>query len=163
LASPEVFAATAPVVKGAELKALGVAGQGFSVVPFNGSYLGFKSIDLTGIDKLELNASAQAREGSVGGTIEIRLDSPTGTLVGEEKVNIAPKVDVAKVMAEMESEKKNAKPGTPAKQRNPFARPPVKINIKKTEGKHDLYFVFKNDAAKTIEPLLSFSTIKFQQ
>ena len=163
LTSPEVFAATAPVVKGAELKALGVAGQGFSVVPFNGSYLGFKSIDLTGIDKLELNASAQAREGSVGGTIEIRLDSPTGTLVGEEKVNIAPKVDVAKVMAEMESEKKNAKPGTPAKQRNPFARPPVKINIKKTEGKHDLYFVFKNDAAKTIEPLLSFSTIKFQQ
>ncbi len=118
---------------------------------------------LAGIDKLELNASAQKREGSVGGTIEVRLDSPTGPVVGTEKVEIAPEVDIAKVMAEMESEKKNAKPGEVVKQRNPFARPPVKIKIKDTEGKHDIYIVFKNDAAKAIEPLLSFSKINFQQ
>lgn len=163
LRSPEMNAAEAPIVKGAELKALGVAGLGFSVVAFNGSYLGFKQIDLAGINKLELNASAQRREGSVGGTIEIRLDSPTGPVIGTEKVEIAPEVDIAKVMAEMESEKKNAKPGEVVKQRNPFARPPVKIKIKDTEGKHDIYIVFKNDSAKAIEPLLSFSKINFQQ
>lgn len=163
LRSPEMNAAEAPIVKGAELKALGVAGLGFSVVAFDGSYLGFKQIDLAGINKLELNASAQKREGSVGGTIEVRLDSPTGPVVGTEKVEIAPEVDIAKVMAEMESEKKNAKPGEVVKQRNPFARPPVKIKIKDTEGKHDIYIVFKNDSAKAIEPLLSFSKINFQQ
>ncbi|MEO6686677.1 MAG: PQQ-dependent sugar dehydrogenase [Dyadobacter sp.] len=163
LRSPEMNAAEAPIVKGAELKALGVAGLGFSVLAFNGSYLGFKQIDLAGIDKLELNAAAQRREGSVGGTIEIRIDSPTGPVIGTEKVEMAPEVDIAKVMAEMESEKKNAKPGEVVKQRNPFATAPVKIKIKDTEGKHDIYIVFKNDSAKAIEPLLSFSKIKFQQ
>ncbi len=164
LRSPAINAAEAPVVKGAELKALGVAGLGFSVVPFDGSYLGFKDFDLTGIHQLELNASAQKREGAVGGTVEIRLDSPTGTLIGQKDVEMAPEVDVAKVMAEMESEKKNAKPGAPApKQRNPFARPPVKISIKDAVGKHDIYFVFKNANAKAIQPLMSFSKITFQQ
>jgi cytochrome c len=163
LHSPEINAAEAPVVKGAELKALGVAGLGFSVVAFNNSYLGFKNIDLAGIDKLELDATAQKREGSVGGTIEVRLDSPTGTVIGTEKVDIAPEIDIAKVMAEMESEKKNAKPGETVKQRNPFARPPVKIKVKDTQGKHDIYFVFKNDSAKAIEPLVTLSKIRFQQ
>jgi cytochrome c len=164
LRNPEIFAAEAPVVKGAELKALGVAGQGFSVVSFDDSYLGFKDIDLSGIEKLELNAAAQKREGAVGGTIEVRLDSPTGEIVGQQKIEIAPEVDIAKVMAEMESEKKNAKPGTPAKApANRFSRPPVHITLRDTKGKHDLYLVFKNDNAKSIEPLFSFSKITFQQ
>ncbi|TLU89795.1 PQQ-dependent sugar dehydrogenase [Dyadobacter sediminis] len=163
LRSPEMNAAEAPVVKGAELKALGVAGLGFSVVAFDNSYLGFKNIDLTNISQLSLNASAQKREGSVGGTIEIRLDSPTGEMAGQQKVEIAPEVDIAKVMAEMESEKKNAKPGETPKQRNPFARPPVVIDLKNIKGKHDLYFVFKNDEARAIQPLLSFSKINFVQ
>ena len=163
LRNPEIYAAEAPVIKGAELKALGVAGLGFSLVAFNNSYLAFKGIDLSGVDKLEFDASAQKREGSIGGTIEIRLDSPTGVLVGEQKVEMAPEVDIAKVMAEMESEKKNAKPGTPAKPFNPFARPPVHVKIKDTKGKHDIYFVFRNDSAKAIQPLLSFSKVTFQQ
>jgi cytochrome c len=164
LRDPEIFAAEASVVKGAELKALGVAGQGFSVVSFDKSYLGFKSIDLSGIQKLELNAAAQKREGSVGGTIEVRMDSPTGEIIGQQKVEIAPEVDIAKVMAEMESEKKNAKPATPAKApANRFARPPVHITLRDIKGKHDLYLVFKNENAKSIEPLFSFSKITFQQ
>lgn len=163
LRSPEMNAAEAPIVKGAELKALGVAGLGFSVVVFNNTYIAYKDIDLTNIEKLELNASAQRREGSVGGTIEIHLDSPTGFLVGTEKVDIAPEIDIAKVMAEMESEKKNAKPGAAAKPFNPFARPPVFVKLKENKGKHDIYFVFKNDNAKAIEPLMSFSKITFHQ
>ncbi|MEO6287630.1 MAG: PQQ-dependent sugar dehydrogenase [Dyadobacter sp.] len=164
LRDPEIFAAEASVVKGAELKALGVAGQGFSVVSFDKSYLGFKSIDLSGIQKLELNAAAQKREGSVGGTIEVRLDSPTGEIIGQQNVEIAPEVDIAKVMAEMESEKKNAKPATPAKApANRFSRPPIHITLRDIKGKHDLYLVFKNDNAKSIEPLFSFSKITFQQ
>jgi cytochrome c len=163
LRSPEVNAAEAPIVKGAELKALGVAGLGFSVVAYANNHLGWKQIDLAGISQIEMNASAQKREGSVGGKIEIRLDSPTGQLIGEQQVEIAPEVDIAKVMAEMESEKKNEKPGEPAKPRNRFARPPVFVKIKSTAGKRDVYFVFKNDSAKPIQPLMSFSKIKFIQ
>ena len=163
LRSPEMNAAEAPIVKGAEMKALGSAGLGFSVVAFANSYLGFKSLDLTDISTLELNASAQRREGSVGGTVEVRLDSPTGPVVGEKLVEIAPEVDMTKLMAEMESAKKAAKPGeTPPPVRRP-ARPPVTISIKETKGKHDLYFVFKNDKATAIEPVLTFSKIKFKQ
>jgi cytochrome c len=96
LRSPELNAAEANIVKGAELKALGTAGLGFSVMPFANSFLAFNEIDLSGIEKLELNAVAQNREGAVGGTIEVRLDSPGGTLVGEQKVDIAPEIDTRK-------------------------------------------------------------------
>ena len=37
----------------------------------------------------------------------------------------------------------------------------IKTDIKEVTGRHDLYFVFKNDKVKPDEPLLSFSNIKF--
>ena len=37
----------------------------------------------------------------------------------------------------------------------------IKTAIKEVTGRHDLYFVFKNDKVKPDEPLLSFSNIKF--
>jgi cytochrome c len=183
LRSPELNAAEAPVTKGVETKALGVAGQGFAVVAFENSYIAFPSIDLTGIDSLELNAAAQQREGSVGGTIEIRLGSPTGTLIGQQKLAVAKPVDVAKMMAELENgaKKESAGSGTataasavssaapaaqPAKPapapRTRFAQPPVRIALQPTTGKQDIYFVFRNAEAKPIEPLMSFSKIKFK-
>ncbi|NIJ53868.1 cytochrome c [Dyadobacter arcticus] len=164
LRSPELNAAEADIVKGAELKALGTSGLGFAVIPFSNSLLVFNEIDLTGIQKIEVNAVAQKREGAAGGTIEIHLDSPTGTIVGTQKVDIAPEVDMAKLMAEIESQNKSAKPGEAPKAppRRP-TRAPVFIDIQETKGKHDLYFVFKNDSAEAIQPLLSFSKIKFIQ
>ncbi|TLV03205.1 PQQ-dependent sugar dehydrogenase [Dyadobacter luticola] len=163
LRSPELNAAEANVVKGAEMKALGTAGLGFAVVPFANSLLAFNEIDLTGIKKLELNAVSQKREGAAGGTIEVHLDSPTGTLLGQHKVEMAPEVDMAKVMAELESQNKNLKPGEAPKTFRRPQNPPVAIEIQPTKGKHDLYFVFKNDSATPIQPLMSFSKIKFVQ
>ncbi|RYG66912.1 PKD domain-containing protein, partial [bacterium] len=170
LRSPQMDASTAAVIKGAEVKAKGM-GKGENVIPYANSYIGFRKLDLTGIKQLELVASAQRREGSSGGTIELRLDSPTGPLVGETMVELAPEVDMEKLMAQMESNQKAANaPGgaapaagttPPPPPRNPFARPPVFLSVKPTEGVHDLYFVFKNDQAKAIQPLMSFSSIKF--
>ena len=160
LRSPQVNASSAPIIKGAEVKARGM-GVGENVIPYPGGYIGFRQIDLTGIKQVELNAAAQRREGSAGGTIEVRLDSPTGPSIGELTVELAPEVDMVKVMAEMEAAAKaNGGKATPPP-RNPFARPPVVLPLKTTEGLHDLYFVFKNEQAKPIQPLLSFSTIKF--
>lgn len=160
LRSPQVNASSAPIIHSAEVKARGM-GAGENVIPYAGGYIGFRQIDLTGIKQVEMNASAQRREGSAGGTIEVRLDSPTGPSIGELALELAPEVDMAKVMAEMESAAK-ANGGKPvAPPRNPFNRPPVVLPLKATTGLHDLYFVFKNEQAKPIQPLLSFSTIKF--
>ena len=44
-----------------------------NAIPKSGGYLGYKQIDLTGIQQIEINASAFPMLGFVGGTIEIRL------------------------------------------------------------------------------------------
>jgi cytochrome c len=160
LRSPEVNAAEAPVTQGVELKALGTAGLGFSVVTFGNSFIAFKELDLSGIKELEMNAAAQKREGALGGKIEIRLDSPTGTLVGEKQVEVAPEVDMAKIMAELESQKK---PGEVVKPPRRPTRAPVVVSIAPTTGKHDIYLLFKNDSAKPVEPLMTLSKVVFKQ
>lgn len=91
-------------------------------------------------------------------------------------VELAPEVDMAKLMAQIESGPKpepgaaggppaggaGTKAGSPPAVRNPFARPPVYLSLKAIEGVHDVYFVFKNDKAKAIQPLMSLSSIKFR-
>ena len=188
LRSPQLDASTASITHGADVKAKGM-GKGENVIPYANGYIGFRQLDLTSIKQLELAASAQRREGSAGGQIEVHTDSPTGPLIGEATVELAPEVDMEKLMAQMEAGPKPAAgggaaptasggsptPGTPGNGSgaalskangpsagfNPFARPPVYLTLQATEGVHDVYFVFKNDKAKTIQPLMSLSTIKF--
>lgn len=187
LHNPQLMASEAPVIQGADVKAKGM-GKGETVIPHANAYLGFRQLDLTGIKQLELDAAAQRREGSSGGTIEVHLNSPTGPVIGDITVELAPEVDIEKLMAQMEANAKasgsSAAPGGPPAAgtpptagaptapgtrpagrpagTNPFARPPVILKLKETEGVHDVYFVFKNDTAKPIQPLMSLSSIKFQ-
>ena len=170
LRSPQMSASDAPIIHGADVKARGM-GKGMNVIPYANSYIGFHKLDLTGIKQLDFGASAQRREGSAGGTIEAHLNSPTGPIIGEASVELAPEVDMAKMMAQMESgaaskpasasAEAGKAPAAPAA--NPFRRPPpsVKMPLKDTEGMHDVYFVFKNDKAKSIQPLMSLMGIKF--
>ncbi|GAB4045601.1 PQQ-dependent sugar dehydrogenase [Spirosoma litoris] len=166
LHSPKMNASDAPIVHGADLKAKGM-GKGMNVIPYTNSYIGYYRIDLTGIKQLDFEASAQRREGSSGGAIEVHLNSPTGPLIGEANVELAPEVDMAKLMAQMESGAAT-KPGSTtgaAPAANPFRRPvpSVKMALKDTEGIHDIYFVFKNDKAKSIQPLMTLAGIKFME
>lgn len=176
LRSPQINATMASVKQGVDVK----SDRSEKIMAYPNSYLGFRQFDLTGIKQLQLDATAQRREGSAGGTIEVRLDSPTGTLIGEKVIELAPEVDMAKLMAQMESGNSTkpasgsatagnaqgaagtagAKPG--AAPPNPFARPPVFLGLQPTEGVHDLFFVFKNEQAKSIQPLMSLGSIKFQ-
>ena len=179
LRSPQLDASTASVIHGADVKAKGM-GKGENVIPYANSYIGFRKLDLTGIRQLELAASAQRREGSAGGTIEVHLNAPNGPIIGETTLELAPEVDMEKLMAQMEAGPKPpaggtagpaSTPGSPAAGGaagtgakggfNPFARPPVYLTLKNAEGVHDVYFVFKNDQAKSVQPLLSLSSIKF--
>jgi cytochrome c len=163
LRSPELTVSDAAVVKGAEMKAIGSQGAGFLAMPFANSFLTFNEIDLTSIEKLEIAGAAQKREGAVGGTIEVHLDSPTGTLIGKQEVEVAPELDMAKLMADLENQNKNLQPGEKPKTFTRPVRKPIVIKVEPTKGKHDLYFVFKNDNAKPIEPLMSVTKIKFLQ
>ncbi|MDB5030567.1 PQQ-dependent sugar dehydrogenase [Mucilaginibacter sp.] len=135
LHNPQVWAATAPIMKNAATKVNGLDGT-TNVVARKDGYIAFKKLDMTGIKQLELAATATALENNPGGTIEVRLDSPTGTLLGQ-----------------IQFEQLDQKP----KSLNW-----IKTDIKESVGMHDVYFVFKNDKAKPIDALLLFSAIKFE-
>ena len=97
----------------------------------NGSYLGYRNIDLTGIASFTVNALGNMRGANAGGTIEIRMDSPEGTLLGKSEV-------------------------INSTQRGPVT---AKITIPDTKGQHDLYFVFVNPQAKTNQTLVQLTGI----
>jgi cytochrome c len=187
LHSPYLNAADAQVVQGAELKGQGM-GKGINVIPKANGYIAFKQLDLTGVKQIELGASAQKREGSVGGTIEIHLDSPTGELIGQTTVEVSqPRMPGAAPTATSiqqaggvttasasttgaaASAPGSATTSAPRSQTGAaagggftFRGPtPLKTDLKAVNGVHDVYFVFKNDRARPIEPLLSMSSIKF--
>jgi cytochrome c len=54
-----------------------------------GGFVMWRNIDLTGIRELRISATAPAREGFKGGTIEVRSGSPTGELLGQFAVTPA--------------------------------------------------------------------------
>ncbi len=144
-----------------------------NAIPKSGGYLGYRQIDLTGIQQIEINASAFPMLGFVGGTIEIRLDIPTGQLLG--KLDIAAANPVFPGMTANSAQnaggakaKPSPKPAVAKKAAkkppgdfNPFAAPGIKTDIPAISGQHDIYFVFKNDKVKAEQPLMSVSGIRF--
>jgi cytochrome c len=112
----------------------------------DGAYFAFEKIDLTGISAIELNAQAQTRVGATGGIIEVRLDSPTGTLLGKSE-NVEPR---------------EVRFGPPQpNQPRPATPPKPKITIPSNSGQHDLYFVFKSDKVKPNQIMMSVSSVEF--
>jgi cytochrome c len=85
----------------------------------SGGWAMLKQIDLTGISEVVIGAMAPAQY-TVGGKVEVHLDSDTGPLLGETPV--LPKSEGM---------------GAPAQLHAP---------LKPTTGTHDVYFVFKSDA-----------------
>ena len=143
LRSPVVGPATAEVKSGLA-PSTGNAGQ--SVTPRANAYVGFRGIDLTGIQRLDLATQVVARSGHVGGTVEVRLGSPTGTLVGEATF---------------------ARPAPPQPGggggggggNQPVA--PTQLQLQPTAGTHDLYLVFRNPQARPVDSLFTLQTVTF--
>jgi cytochrome c len=103
----------------------------------SGAYVGFKGIDLTGISDVVFSASAPVQYlSSVGGKVEVRLDKPTGTLLGETSV-IAPAAEMS---------------GPPTM---------LRAALQPTTGVHDVYFVFRNADAKEGQNLFILTTATF--
>ena len=153
------------------------------VVIQRGSVLGFKRVDLTGVKQLELAAIASLPESQAGGTIQIRLDSVTGTLLGEAKVEPrdpfagarrgAPPAG-ATAIAATNLTRTDAPPGTSV---GPARTPPragggargigsrmaprgILVDVPEVIGNHDLYLTFKNDAATDGTTLMTVASVR---
>ncbi|MFY7912291.1 MAG: carbohydrate-binding protein, partial [Emticicia sp.] len=149
-------------------------GRSFSMVG-DKSYLGYTNVDLTGINEIEITAQAQTRVGASGGVIELRLDSPTGTLIGtSDKIEpremrmgpppAQPAASAAGTPAAGTPAAGTPAAGTPAA--TPPARPnmnsKLKINVPQDAGQHDVYLVFRNDKAKDTQIVMAVSAIEFK-
>ncbi|WP_423149308.1 ThuA domain-containing protein [Rubrolithibacter danxiaensis] len=105
----------------------------------NGAYIGFNKIDLTGISELTFTALAPKEQANAaGGTVEMRIDSPTGKIVGES-TSINP-VEMAKM----------------------FSQPPTTLKLAPTSGVHDIYFIYKNPKAATGQIVFVLTDILFK-
>ncbi|MBN7814386.1 PQQ-dependent sugar dehydrogenase [Algoriphagus pacificus] len=115
------------------------------------SFIGFKDLDLTGIKEITLYLGISDRVGAKGASVEIRLDSPTGQVLGEtEKVTSAPNGGF------------RPPAGVSRKEwmRQNSAKPTATLSA--VDGKHDIYFIFKNTDAKSEEILVSVNEIEFK-
>lgn len=114
------------------------------------SHIGFNSIDLTGVEQINLFVDISPRADAIGGYVEVRLGSPTGELLGQTQ-NMEPK---------------NLGFMRPPAGVNPLEwrrqnTPKAEAKIKGVSGFHDVYFVFKNPNAKETDILMSISEIQF--
>ena len=110
------------------------------IVLASDTYVQFNKLDLTGIKAMEFAVSIPKQQlQAVGGRIEVRLDSPTGQLLGQTD-------DLLPIEAKNAAEV--------------FKPSLTKATIAPTTGIHDLYFVFKNEKAGKA-PLFVPVTVQF--
>ena len=102
----------------------------------SGAHLRLRGIDLTGIGGVAIAGVALAADNAAGGTIEVRLDSLSGPLVGT-------------------TEAMGAK-GDKALDRR-------RVPVPATPGVHDLYLVFRNERATRGQLLLYVTTATFER
>ena len=104
------------------------------------AYFGYEAIDLTGVKQINIRANASSRSNAAGGIIEVRLDSPTGQLLGQSE-SIVPT-------------EQRFRRGTPPP-------PPEMIELSEVDGIHDIYFVIKSPEATEIQNSISVSYLEF--
>ncbi|AUD07446.1 PKD domain-containing protein [Spirosoma pollinicola] len=126
--------------KGITLFKMGTQPYPLVVVMGSDTYVKFDQLDLTGIKTMEFAVAVpKAQLNAVGGRIEVRIDSPTGQLLGQTE-QLQP--NESKDPAAM------------------FNQSMAKASITPTTGQHDLYFVFKNEKAGK-SPLFVPVTVQF--
>src|SRR5690606_4904399 len=170
LRNPLVPAGDADELKGAEFVVDGRGGHAI-VKPLNGTSLGFKGLDMTGIKTLRIDGNATEREKNTGATIEVRLGSATGDLIGQGTMNlfIAPKIPILTEEQALQDAGGNKAAADKLRAESIAAfraasRPSdVIIKLDQTlSGPQDIYFVFKNAEAKDSQLLMMLNGIEFK-
>jgi cytochrome c len=126
------------------------------IINRDGAHLGFHAVDLTGIDAIEVGALTRFYTWShfIGGSVEARLDSPQGRLIGgpvritpppappppAEPAEGAPSAGVV-LGANLEA--------------------PARVPLAAVSGVHDVYLVFRNPDARPSDALMLLRSIEF--
>ena len=137
LRSPTVVVSTGELSEGVSKQSVAELPVEITVVNRSGGSASLKEVDLTGVAAIVFSAVAPAQYHASGGKVEVHLDSPTGTLLGETEV-IQPTTN----------------PAAPPSQLRAVLRP--------TSGVHDVYFVFRNPDAKGDQFMFALLTAKFE-
>ncbi len=163
LRSPRLGPQYADIQQG--ITAAPTRGSAGAILPSAGSHIAYTAVDLTGVKAIELLAQAQARGGHAGGTVEVRLGSPAGTLIGQQNISLAGSGRGTEQPTATEIQAAGGKaPPTPGAGRGQGrggrgAGGGVLVTLEPTTGMHDLYFVFKNAKATAAQPLMTLSTM----
>lgn len=137
------------------------------------SFIAYKNIDLSGIRRIGFRPNWHLYDIYPGGTIEVRLGSPDGALIGEtvierEQFNTRYRGAFGGLQNMTEEQKRRSQKYAPIDQKKFFARGsdknaftiPSIADIKPQKGEHDIYFLFKNDSAKASESLFPLAEIE---
>lgn len=100
-----------------------------------GAYAKFAKVDLTGLSAVVLSGVAPAERQAAGGTVEVRVDSVTGPLLGA--------TDAIR----------------PVQGEKPMS---YRATLQPTTGSHDVYLVFRNDLVTTPQLLFALLTATFE-
>ncbi len=114
------------------------------------SHIAFEDIDMTGIEQIDVIAGISARNGGIGGSVEVRLGSPTGELLGQSQT-----------IGRVEMGFRPPQGMNMLDWRRQVA-PRAKTPIKQVSGFQDIYLIFKNPNAKGEEVLMSLIEIEFK-
>ncbi len=138
--SPRVSAESADEMSGVITRIEDRGAGPLAALPVSGGYLGYRALDLTGVTAIDVGAVASARELFPGGTVEVRLDTPTGQVLGQADIAPAPQG------------------------RGRGAAPlPVTVTFNPVDGVRDVYFVFTNGAAPPNARLVTVTDVTFRQ
>lgn len=127
-------------------------GYSFSLVG-DKSYAGYKQLDLTAIKEIIVYVQASSRMGAIGGKIEVRLDSPNGKLLGESAYI---------GLKELGFERPPAGTNMAEWARKRASHAKITLN-EAIRGKHNVFFVFRNEKAKPTDVLLQLQEVGFFQ
>lgn len=117
--------------------------------------VGYSNIDMTGIKYINVFAQASTRSNALGGIVEMRLDSPQGTVLGVSKT-VDPVTPDFRGFG-------GPRPTTPEeiKASRRMGSAQLSFSIGAIKGKHDIYFIFKNPEAKANNIIMTLKEIEF--
>ncbi|MEZ4699022.1 MAG: ThuA domain-containing protein [Rhodothermales bacterium] len=102
-----------------------------------GAYIGFEALDLTAIREVTFMGIAPSQGlPSAGGSLELRLGAPDGPVIGETNA-----IQPTEGFTNMQ---------------------PMTASLTPTDGRHDLYVVFKNPEASPTQPICILLTMQFK-
>ncbi|PYO09980.1 MAG: cytochrome C [Gemmatimonadetes bacterium] len=137
LHSPSVVVASGVLSEGVQKQSVPELPVQITVVNRSGASVALKQLDLTGVGAVVFSAVAPSQYQAKGGKVEVHVDSPTGTLLGETEL-IRPTTDAGA----------------------PPAR--LRVALRATWGLHDVYLVFRNPNATGDQFLFALLTAMFE-